>query len=195
MDFMLPSGRLYVPGAEKLIPNISRLVDHARNGNALLLSSGCHHAEDDPEFQIFPPHCVGGTDGVKFIPEALAHAVIQVPNDSAHALPADLLAHQQICFEKQTLDVFENTHTASVVDGLPAHAEFLVFGVVTEYCVRCAGNGLLDRGKRVAIVTDAIESLDSAAGRKTIDELSSRGARLISTQEALAKLHAASFRP
>ena len=29
-DFMLPGGKLYVPGAEKLIPNIKRLADAAR---------------------------------------------------------------------------------------------------------------------------------------------------------------------
>ena len=28
-DFMLPGGKLYVPGAEKIIPNIQRLVDAA----------------------------------------------------------------------------------------------------------------------------------------------------------------------
>jgi nicotinamidase-related amidase len=50
VDFMLPHGKLYVRGAEKLVPNIDSLVDCARSGNTLLLSSGCHHAEDDPEF-------------------------------------------------------------------------------------------------------------------------------------------------
>ena len=29
-DFMLPGGNLYVPGAEKLLPNIKRLTDAAR---------------------------------------------------------------------------------------------------------------------------------------------------------------------
>jgi len=38
-DFMLPGGKLYVPGAEKIIPNIKRLVDAARDGRALLVSS------------------------------------------------------------------------------------------------------------------------------------------------------------
>jgi len=38
-DFMLPGGKLYVPGAEKLLPNIRRLVDVARDGRAFR-----HHA-------------------------------------------------------------------------------------------------------------------------------------------------------
>ena len=39
-DFMLPGGKLYVPGAEKLLPNIRRLVDVAREGRAFLVSHG-----------------------------------------------------------------------------------------------------------------------------------------------------------
>ena len=34
-DFMLPGGNLYVPGAEKLLPNIRRLTDAARQGQSL----------------------------------------------------------------------------------------------------------------------------------------------------------------
>jgi hypothetical protein len=37
-DFMLPGGKLYVPGAEKLLPNIRRLTDAARRGEVSFLS-------------------------------------------------------------------------------------------------------------------------------------------------------------
>ena len=62
-DFMLPGGKLYVPGAERLLPNIRRLTDAARQDRVFLVSHGCYHAKDDPEFAIFPPHCVKGTPG------------------------------------------------------------------------------------------------------------------------------------
>jgi nicotinamidase-related amidase len=35
-DFMLPGGKLYVPGAENLLPNIRKLTDAAR-GNQVFL--------------------------------------------------------------------------------------------------------------------------------------------------------------
>ncbi len=54
-DFMLPDGKLYVPGAEKLLPSIRRLTDAARQDRVFLVSHGCFHAPDDPEFKIFPP--------------------------------------------------------------------------------------------------------------------------------------------
>ena len=53
-DFMLPGGKLYVPGAEKLLPNIRRLTDAARQGRVFLVSHGCYHTKDDPEFATFP---------------------------------------------------------------------------------------------------------------------------------------------
>src|SRR5215475_13423277 len=102
-DFMLPGGKLYVPGAEKLLPNLRRLTDAARQGRALLVSHGCFHSADDPEFKIFPPHCVKGTEGAEFVPEALTTKVARVPNDPEAKLPDDVFAWQQILMEKQTL--------------------------------------------------------------------------------------------
>ena len=52
-DFMLPDGKLYVPGAENLLPNLKRLTDEARQGRVLLVSHGCIHPENDPEFAQF----------------------------------------------------------------------------------------------------------------------------------------------
>ena len=55
-DFMLPGGRLYVPGAEKLIPTLTRLRDFAEQHSVPILTSTDAHATDDPEFQQWPPH-------------------------------------------------------------------------------------------------------------------------------------------
>lgn len=187
-DFLLPGGALYVPGAERILPNVQKLVDLARTGRTLLISSACQHTPDDPEFQVFPPHCVRGTPGAQLVPEARANRVLTVPNDPGFAMPGDLFAHDQILLEKQTLDVFQNPHAAAIVDRLPDSTEFIVFGVVTELCVRCAANGLLDRGRRTALVRDAVETLQTEKGRQAVAELTSRGARLLSTAEVFARL-------
>ena len=185
VDFLLPGGNLYVPGAEKLLPNIRRLTDAAREGRVFLVSHGCFHAPDDPEFKIFPPHCVKGTAGAELVPEALTDKIVRVPNDAEATLPADLSQYQQILLEKQTLNIFESRHADSLVRRLGRHAEFVVFGVVTEYCVSFAAKGLLERGRRVAVVQDAIETLKQEDGEKTIAELLRLGARLTTTDQAL----------
>jgi len=187
-DFMLPGGKLYVPGAERIVPHIRRLVNAAGEAGVFLVSSGDAHSENDPEFQRFPPHCIKGTPGARVIPEGLTQDVITIPNDPSQPLPRDVTEHSQVLFEKQTLDVFDNPHTAKLVDRLGPDAEYVVFGVVTEYCVRCAAKGLLDRGRRVSVATDAIETLKVEDGCRALDELKSLGARIITTDEALASL-------
>lgn len=187
-DFLLPGGKLYVPGAEKLLPNIRRLTDAARQDRAFLVSHGCFHTPNDPEFKIFPPHCVKGTTGAEFVPEALTGSVVRVPNEVDAKIPHDLFRYQQILLEKQTLDIFESGHAEDLLQRLSKDAEFIVFGVVTEFCVQLAAGGLLKRGRRVSLVSDAIETLKPEAGAKALADLQQKGARLITTAEALATL-------
>jgi len=53
---------------------------------------------------------------------------------------------------------------------------YVVYGVVTEVCVRMAAEGLLKTGKPVEIVTDAICSLDERNGSSALAALAARGA-------------------
>lgn len=191
-DFMLPGGNLYVPGAEKLIPNLNRLTSAARQDRVFIVGDACVHAPDDPEFRQFPPHCVFGTPGAEIIPEARADRVLFLPNLAGAVVPQDLSVYQQVVVEKQTLNVFDNSNTAVVLERIARFtdrdAEFFIFGVATEYCVRLAAKGLIERGRRVALVRDAIAPLNPEDGAKAIRELTSQGARLITTNQALAAL-------
>jgi len=188
VDFMLPGGKLYVPGAEKLLPNIRKLTDAARRDEVFLVSSGDFHPPDDSEFAQFPPHCLKGTRGSDLLPEALADKVARVENLPAAKLPVDLSSYQQIVLEKQTLDVFQTLHADELVERLGKEPEFVVFGVVTEYCVGCAVKGLLQRKRRVAVVRDAIETLAAEVGEKTLAEFRGLGARVVTTDEILAQV-------
>ncbi len=186
-DFMLPGGKLYVPGAEKILSNIQKLTQAARDGRVFLVSHGCYHPQNDPEFSTFPPHCVKGTAGADFVPEALTDKVLHVPNDPAAA--KSIAGYKQVLLEKQTLDIFESRHVEDVLQQLDPKTHFVVFGVVTEYCVRFAAKGLLDRGRKVSVVQDAIETLSKSASDETIAELKAKGARMITTGEALSLLN------
>ena len=186
VDFMLPGGRLYVPGAEKLLPNIRKLTDVARRNEVFLVSSGDFHPPDDPEFKQFPLHCVKGTPGADLLPEALAEKVVPIENLPNAKLPEDLSRYQQIILEKQTFDVFQTLHAHELVQRLGAGPEFVVFGVVTEYCVACAVKGLLERKRRVAVVRDAVQTLAAEVGETTLAEFERLGAHIVTTDEAVA---------
>jgi nicotinamidase/pyrazinamidase len=187
-DFMLPGGKLYVPGAEKIIPNIERLLQTARASRTLVVSSRCAHTENDPEFERFPPHCIRGTPGAEIIPQGMIGDYRIVSNEPAGPLPSDILCAPQIVIEKQMLDVFSNPHTSELVEQLGGDAEYAVFGVAIEYCVQLAARGLLERGRKVTIVTDAIETLDAEAGQRTVEELQSMGTKMITTSQIVAEV-------
>jgi len=122
------------------------------------------------------------------VPEALTEKVVQVANEEEARLPDDLSQYQQIVLEKQTLDIFESRHADELVRRLGGRAEFMVFGVVTEYCVGFAVKGLLKRGRRVAVVRDAIETLKPEEGQRAVQEWQASGARLITTDQALSAI-------
>ena len=129
-----------------------------------------------------------GTAGAEIVPEALTEKVVRVPNDAEAKLPEDLSQYQQILLEKQTLNIFESRHADALVRELGSDAEFVVFGVVTEYCVSYAAKGLLERGRRVSVVQDAIETLKQKDGDQAVAELTRLGARLTTAEQALRAL-------
>lgn len=188
VDFVLPHGNLYVPGAEKLIPQWERLMKFAQQHHIPVISSADAHAPDDREFQQFPPHCVRGTSGQQKITATLLPDRRIVPNEP-NAVARDSAAQQWV-LEKQALDLFTNANATRLVEKLAA-AEYIVFGVATDYCVKAAAEGLLNMGRRVAVVTDAIEGIDPAGSRATLEQLQQRGARLVTTDEVLSQAIAA----
>jgi nicotinamidase/pyrazinamidase len=134
VDFMLPHGRLYVPGAEQIVPNLVKLMSFAREHGIPVISSADAHTPDDPEFALWPPHCVIGTPGQRRIPETQFADATVVPNQpGAFVHPAKWPS--QIILEKPTYDTADNPNFDAVLKALgPRRA--VVFGVATEFCVR-----------------------------------------------------------
>jgi nicotinamidase-related amidase len=198
-DFILPGGKLYVPDAEKLIPNFRRLLEPVRAGCVFLVSSADAHHLDDPELREWPAHCLENTPGAEIVSSALAPRRLVVPCRGEFALPNDLSAYQQVVLQKKTLDVFGSRHAETLLERLTprgsppfaADALFLVFGVVTELCVRCAVEGLLRRGRRVGIISDAVQALDAGKAQGLLKDWQARGAHTVSTEEAVRQVGAA----
>lgn len=175
LDFLYPSGALYVLGAERIVPNIARLNRYAAQHGIPVISTADAHSEDDPEFRVWPHHCVAGTLGQRKAEATLLEKRVIIPNrDCSLALDG---AHQ-IIVEKQTVDVFAAPNLTRVIEFLNAR-RFVVYGVVTEICVLSAAQGLLKLGKEVAIVTDAVESLERDASDRALNNLRASGASLI----------------
>lgn len=182
VDFMEPGGKLYVPGAEKIVPNIVRLNAWAASHAAQVISSTDAHLPTDPEFQEYPPHCLAGTRGQQKVPGTTLANHFVVPNRAVE-LPDKLSSFQQIIIEKQATDVFTNPNIEELLPRVVSGKEVVLYGVVTEICVDKAARGLINRGYRVHIVGDAIQCLDEEAAKATIEEIVRAGGRVLMTQE------------
>jgi nicotinamidase/pyrazinamidase len=181
VDFMCPTGSLYVPGAEQIVPHLQRLMSWARENDVPVISSADAHSPDDPEFNIWPPHCILGTPGQRRIPETLFPAPVVIScRPGAFQPPARGVG--QFIVEKRTFSAQDNPHFDALLRALGArHA--MVFGVATEYCVLANALALCRRGFQVDVVVDAIKSLTEEGGRKALEEMAAAGVRTATTAE------------
>ncbi len=159
LDFLYPAGALYVPGAELLIPTLAHLTRYAGHHRIPLVSTVDAHTEDDPEFKSWPKHCVAGATGQHKAEATLLTSRVVVANRDGRF---EIAGSHQIVVEKQTVDAFQ-THTFAPLIRQLDPEQFVVYGVVTEICVGHAVRGLLQFGKPVTVVTDAIRALTTDA--------------------------------
>ncbi|HWP85606.1 MAG TPA: isochorismatase family cysteine hydrolase [Terriglobia bacterium] len=185
-DFLLPAGKLYVPGGENLLPTLRRLRDFAAQHSIPILSTADAHATDDAEFRQWPPHCLRQTSGQLKVPETLLPNYLVVPREREAEISEDELSrYPQFIVEKNQLDAFTSPQMKALVLRLAAE-QYVVYGVATEYCVRLAALGLRNLGQRVALLTDAVQGIDAAGIARTLRELQEAGVSLAATSEWLA---------
>ncbi len=161
IDFVFPAGALYVPGAEGVLPQVARLNRRAKESGIPLVSTADAHLEDDPEFAAWPPHCVAGTLGQR---------------------KPDCTMVGQIVLNKRHVDCFTIPELPGLLEQLRVE-QAVVYGVVTEICVRHAVFGLLRRGVRVTLVEDAVQSLNASEAARMIRDFTAQGGKLARTAE------------
>ena len=183
-DFMLPEGKLYIPGAEAIIPTLANLTSWAASQHVLVVADVDAHQPDEVEFSLYPPHCLVGTPGQKKIPETTLLPQFIIPNRPKAELPA-IERYRQIVIEKQTIDVFTNPNIEAFLARL-GKPDIVLYGVVTEICVAAATRGLLDRGYHVTVMEDAIQYLDQAKGCAFLEEVRQRGSHVMSAARWLS---------
>lgn len=186
LDFMVPGGALYGPGAERLIPPIAALNRYAGDHKIPLISTADAHPENAEEFRIWPPHCVSGTFGQRKPAATLLEFRETLPYDPGFNLSNfDVILPNQFVVEKNDLDMFTNPHLPVLLSELDV-SECIVYGIFIDYCVKCAIVGLLQAGKQVSLVADASASISQEAGDLVIRDFIAAGGRLISSAEAMA---------
>jgi nicotinamidase/pyrazinamidase len=165
VDFMLPHGKLYVPGADETVPAMKRLVDAARAAGVVHVASADDHELTDEEISeqpdfgtTYPPHCLRGTRGARKVPETEQEDPVPL---TLEPVPERYLAGREFLLLKKSFDVFTNPNTDPLLARLDPD-EIVVFGVATDVCDDAAIRGFLQRGRKVRFVEDAARGLDEA---------------------------------
>lgn len=180
-DFVEEKGKLPVPGAIGLIHNVQCIKHKAEENNILVVYANDAHAEDDPEFKVWPKHCVKGTYGAEVVEQLKPTA-------------------DNLTIEKQDLSVFTNSETNDLFRSKGID-ELYVVGVATEYCVRGAVLDAIKNGYKTSLITDAIAGVDEiklpdgtsvpgtkGAVERALNEMIDAGAVRVCTEEALREL-------
>ena len=192
VDFMCSTGRLYVPRAEQIVPNLQRLMNWARANDVPVISSADAHSPDDAEFKIWPPHCVVGTPGQQRIPETLFPAPVVIPCRPGGFEPPERWTGQFIV-EKATYSAQDNPNFDAILHALDSRRA-VVFGVATEFCVLASALALCWHGFPVDVVVDAVKPITEEGARKALEEMAAAGVRLVTTANVCKPVTSATTR-
>lgn len=176
-DFVATDGRLSVPGADGLRENFARLTRFAAQNGIPILSSADAHAPDDPEFSGFPPHCIADSEGARKVPGTVLETAITIPPDTP-TVPSEQPA--QVILQKTTFSLFSNPAADAYLDRFKPD-RCVVYGVATDYCVRQAVEGLVERGFDVTVVTDAIAGVTDEGADRSLKMMAESGVHFATT--------------
>lgn len=153
-DFIAPDGALTVgePG-EGIVNAVASEIKLAREENLPILYLCDRHRPDDPEFQVWPPHCIDGTPGAEIV-RTLA------PVNGDFIVPKRRFSG---FFESQ-LDLYLRELE---VDKL------ILTGVCTNICVLYTACDARMRNYSVEVVKDAVATFSKEAHQFALKEMES----------------------
>lgn len=193
-DFMRADGKLYVPDAEQIIPNLKRLTDYAHAKHIRIIASADDHVpghrelSSHPDFkQSFPEHCMRGTRGQAKIPETRLQEpmVIEPGREDAASLADRVRAHPgDILFNKHWFDVFTNENVETVLEVL-APRTIVLYGVALDVCNRYALEGLVNRHPEIRLyaVSDAMKPIDRDVAQHLLKQWAEQEVRIVQTAD------------
>ncbi len=153
--------------ARRIIPNVQRLLEQELAQGSKVFFLCDHHVPDDPEFSMFPPHCIEGSAEAEVIPELAKYKGEIIP--------------------KETFSSFLGTSLDEKLKKLKPE-KLIVCGVCTHICVLYAVADARIRGYEVEVPVDCVASFDEKAHHFALGQMAhTLGAKLTSFGVSLAK--------
>ena len=143
--FLEPGHNLYCGDqARKIVPNVFELLKRETEAGSQVLFISDHHEPDDLEFQIFPVHCVKGTQEPSVIPEL------------SQFVTADNVV------PKNRYSGFFKTDLEQRLERLQPD-KLVVCGVCTDICVLHTTSDARNRDYAVEVPANCVASFDQDA--------------------------------
>ena len=167
-DFV--TGDLKCERAEKIIPNLKRLIEAARNKEIpVIYTNDAHYPQDFEVTRRWGAHAIKGTPGAEVIPELK-------PTEKDYII------------EKRTYSGFFETGLDPLLRSLGIETVILG-GLHTHICVRHTAADAFFRGYKIIIVRDGVESFtekDHVEGLKYLQDI--YGAEIKTVDEIIQEL-------
>jgi len=184
-DFFLDDGKIRVGNRRRILIHIRRLIAFARLKNIPVISI----SEIHPRNNGSEDYCIDGTEGQKKLNYTLLNNHVSYAADSNTDLPVDVLRkYHQIILHKRSVDPFEEPRIDRLLSEIRAN-EFVLIGAAVEGAVEATALGLLQRGKRVTVVVDAVGSKDKQKAKHSLRKIAAKGARLVETRRIAGVSH------
>jgi nicotinamidase/pyrazinamidase len=188
-------GALPIAGAQVIEKNLEKLTKMAKMYDIDVVNTADWHTLHDveisntPDFKsTYPQHCMANSRGAEYIPATKPKdpQIISWQDKECRGVSKYLGARNFVLY-KNDFDIFKgNPHTDTLLNELNPDMVF-VYGVATNVCVDYAVHGLLDRKKKVYVVTDAIKELPNEIAATPLEKIlglwKDRGVELISTKK------------
>ncbi len=135
-DFCRKEGALFVPNNPKIIPRIEELVGKCRRKGWKIVYTQDWHRKDDPEFKLWPRHCVAGTWGAEIVEELKPE-------------------RGDIVVKKTSYSAFDGTNLDRKLKKLGVDT-LMLCGCVTNFCVLFTAYDAFRKGYRVWLKEDCL---------------------------------------
>ena len=186
-DFFLAGGNACTSNHRRVLANVRRIMAWARYRKIPVIST-C---------EVYPNHngdnsvnyCIDGTNGQKKISYTLLSNHLNFAADGSTDFPRDILRqYRQIILHKRCVDPFDEPRIDRLLSEVQA-SEFVLIGASAEGAVEATALGLLQRGKRVSVVVDAVGSHNKKMARLAFRKVKAKGGKLIETKKFAGTSH------
>jgi nicotinamidase-related amidase len=150
-DFVLPEAPLEVPAARAIVPAIRRRIDRAIEEASPVVYLCDAHAEDDPEFEIWPAHAVKGSIGAAVVEELKPRT-------------------EDLVVEKTTYSAFYGTRLEESLKEMGIE-RITITGILTNICVFFTAMEAVVRGFGVKVARDSVAALTKDEHDFALDQM------------------------